>query len=94
MGFVVKWASRMQEQFFLFSGGAGSYFRAGLKKSWTGQKFCGRVAPTGSDIPESLWGDFNVRHVLTVNIFAIFVTICLLDDFLLFSFFPLIVRIR
>jgi hypothetical protein len=35
----------MQEQYFLFSGGAGNYFRAGLKKSRCGHKFCGRAAP-------------------------------------------------
>jgi hypothetical protein len=31
--------------FFSFSGGAGSYFRAGLENIWAGQKFRGRAAP-------------------------------------------------
>jgi hypothetical protein len=41
MGFVVKRFSRMQEQFFLFSGGTGICSQAGLEKSGQGRNFAG-----------------------------------------------------
>ena len=60
MGFVIKWPSRMQEQwFFSFLGGAGSYFRTGLKNPGRGQKFRGRAAPPEFGIPISSWGGSN-----------------------------------
>jgi hypothetical protein len=68
MGFVVKRPSRMEEQcFFSFSGGAGSYFRAGLEKIRAGQKFRGRAAPARN--MESLLvrgGVFNVLRPLLI----------------------------
>ena len=41
----------------------GQQFSVGFEKNLgRGQNDCGRAAPPGSDIPRSLWGDFNVPH--------------------------------
>jgi hypothetical protein len=57
----------MQEQFFLFSGGTGICFQAGLKKSGRGRKFAGEGwAPPGSNTPKVRWGGLSVRPILVM----------------------------
>jgi hypothetical protein len=71
MGFVVKRSSRMQEHFFLFSGGTGICSRAGLKKSGRGRNFAGEDwAPPGSDTLKVRWGGLSVRLGFVVGLLS------------------------